>query len=289
MGLDPCLVIPFQRRACGIVVLLGLALAAPRRHNRIPRTEPSHPCSRSVSRDVRKQLEKEVLKPSSRAGITAWPPLCAFDPALDLYGRHEMQKQHRRGGSSIWTCGLCGKVFKNEHYLDLHLERKHMNETPRNGVCLADFCEMFENCANNNNRRRNRGNEVPECDNTTMLKHRSRCEDAMRKCFPLSDEAPRKMHAQFSRQWCQVLDCKIRAEQWKDHHSELIPVIVPLLLIFVVCFAVFCMVVCCVDYSEDIFAFIVETYPTFVPWVKNVRKVRENARQAVGMDHRRQI
>ena len=63
------------------------------------------------------------------------PQGCPFEPTVDLYGEHEKKKQRNRAsqGSGTWTCGICGKSFKNEHYLDLHLERRHMEELGRGG------------------------------------------------------------------------------------------------------------------------------------------------------------
>merc|ERR1712146_94226 len=102
-----------------------------------------------------------------------WPKGCPFDPNRDLFGYHEKQKQRKKPGSAAttWTCGICGKQFKNEHYLDLHMERKHMNETPSEGVCLADYCELFEVCFGEEKWRRNK---VPTCSNTTMKAQRRR-------------------------------------------------------------------------------------------------------------------
>merc|ERR1712037_384144 len=158
------------------------------------------------------------------------------------------------------TCGICDKVFRNEHYLDLHLENKHMNETPRGGVCLADYCDMFEVCAGDSKfRRRVRHDEPFVCDNNTLALARQRCENAMAKCFPLANTDARKLYAQLSRQWCQVLDCRIRQERAQEHLSEFTPVIVLLILVLLLCFIVFIVVVCCVDYSEDIFQFLVDS------------------------------
>ncbi|CAE8647121.1 unnamed protein product, partial [Polarella glacialis] len=100
----------------------------------------------ATSRHVRKVLEKEILKPVQKAGVASWPQGCPLDPARDLYGHQEKQKQKKRGSTTNWTCNICQKVFKSEHYLDLHMERKHMNEAPATGVCLADYCEVFDVC-----------------------------------------------------------------------------------------------------------------------------------------------
>mmetsp|Transcript_33293 Transcript_33293/g.70790 ORF Transcript_33293/g.70790 Transcript_33293/m.70790 type:complete len:297 (-) Transcript_33293:41-931(-) len=272
--------------ACGAAVALLAASPAAAKPpvETVPRTELSHPCSRAVSRTVRKQLEKEVLRPASRAGLDTWPKGCPLDPVRDLYGRQEKQKQRKRGTGNLWTCGICGKTFKSEHYLDLHMERVHMNETPRDGVCLADYCEVFEVCNTDvkTKRRKDRDAEL-ECDNSTLAKAKTLCETAMLKCFPLQNEASRKMHAKLSRHWCQVLDCRIRAEQRKEHHGDLMPVIVLLILIGLICFIVFSIVVCCVDYSDDILQFLVDSRLASTGFVRNVLQARRKTQQTLGM------
>jgi len=230
-------------------------------------------------------LEKEILKPAAKAGADRWPAGCPLDPARDLWATHEKQKSRKRGSNNIWTCGICGKTFKTEHYLDLHMERKHMNYTPPAGVCLADYCEVFDACQHDPTKYRRR-KELEElvCDNATMDKHRHNCEAAITKCFPLSEEAPRKLNAQFTRQFCRMIDCGIREQQRKEHHMELMPVVVILILIALVCFMVFSITVCCVDYSDDIFQFMVDSGIASSSFVKKLRQTRDNTRQNIGMD-----
>lgn len=285
--------------AVGVVYLLLPAylltgvLAAKGKEPKAPRTELSHHCSRTVSRNVRKQLEKEILKVASKAGYDQFPPGCPLDPALDKYGTHEKQKQRKRGGGgnsgSSWTCGICGKSFKNEHYIDLHLENRHMNETPTNSVCLADYCEMFENCEGDSKYKRRRESDEFKCDADELKHSRKRCESAMARCFPVDQEASRSLHAQFSRHWCQGLDCRIREEKWKEHQMALMPVVVLLLLLFLVCFVVFCTVVCCVDNSDDIFQFMIDSGVASNGFVKKCIKAREQTREATGMERTKAI
>eukprot|EP00401_Gymnodinium_catenatum_P018234 CAMPEP_0117523282 /NCGR_PEP_ID=MMETSP0784-20121206/34647_1 /TAXON_ID=39447 /ORGANISM="" /LENGTH=283 /DNA_ID=CAMNT_0005319389 /DNA_START=14 /DNA_END=865 /DNA_ORIENTATION=- len=272
-------------------VALQSGVAAPRnKRDGPPRTELAHACSRQVSRDVRKNLDKEVLKPATQAKADPWSLDCPFNPALDLWGRHEQNKQRKRGQTQQWTCGICGKVFRSEHYMDLHFERKHMNETPKNGVCLADFCEVFEVCQSETKYRRRRDRDVePACDNSTMLKARLHCEDAMAKCFPLGHQVSRTFHAKLTRQWCRVLDCRMRAEQKREHLDDLLPAVVLLFFIVLVGFIIFSVVVCCVDYSDDIFQFIVDSGLASASSVSRMTKVREKTRQTIGMERTKGI
>lgn len=222
-----------------------------------------------------------------------WEAGCPFDPKQDIYGFHEKQKSRKKsGGSSAsaqWTCGICGKTFKSEHYIDLHLERKHMNETPKDQpTCLADYCEVFEMCHGDSRWSQARMRNAV-CDNQTLAVARRRCEGALSKCFPLDNEEARKLHAQYSRQYCQVLDCRIRGERKKEHEEALVPVIVILIFVILICFAVFAIVVCCVDYSDDILEALQESGLASVECVKRCRRKREETRSTMAFDRTKAI
>eukprot|EP00930_Biecheleria_cincta_P021340 TRINITY_DN15841_c0_g1_i1.p1 TRINITY_DN15841_c0_g1~~TRINITY_DN15841_c0_g1_i1.p1 ORF type:complete len:297 (+),score=52.45 TRINITY_DN15841_c0_g1_i1:261-1151(+) len=289
---------PHPRPALRQVLLAGLSAASlatghSGKKETVPRTELSHPCSRTISRNVRKQVQKEVLKPSEKAGITSWPFGCPLDPARDLFGDHEKQKSRKRGTTTQWVCGYCQKVFKNEHYLDMHMERKHMSQTPANGVCLADYCEIFDSCYGDLRRPPRRSSEnsqaPPPCSNETMAKERKRCGDSLTKCLPLEQDAARQLHAKLSKHFCQTLDCRIRAEQHRDQHAEMMPVIVILILVVLCGFVIFSLVVCCVDYSDDILNFLVESKVLSPDTRKQVTKARETTRKQIGIDRTKGI
>jgi len=272
-----------------LALSLKLASAAPSKAPAevIPRTEMSHPCSRSLSRTVRKQLEREILKPAQKAGVDVWPRGCPLDPARDLWGKHEKQKSRKRSSGTQWSCGICGKSFKSEHYIDLHMERKHMNETPRGGVCIADYCEWFDTCQGETRLKKKKGE--PACDNKTMAQARSSCEEAMIKCFPLDQPESRKLNAKFTKELCRVLDCRIREEQKKEHHMDMMPVVVLMILIILVCFMFFSLMVCCVDYSDDILQALVESGLASTSLVKKLTKARNEVRKPLGYDRTKSI
>merc|ERR1711920_921120 len=96
-------------------------------------------------------------------------------------------------------------------------------------------------------------------------------------------------HAKNSRQWCQVLDCRIREEQRKEFHSDLMPVVVLLILIVLICFIVFSIVVCCVDYSDDIFQFLVDSHLASTDFVRGMMKAREKTRETIGISRTKGI
>lgn len=276
--------------ACGAVVGFQAVQPVTAKPEVKARTPLEHNCSRTVSRAVRKELQNEVLKVAAKEGWEKWPQGCPFEPTVDLYGEHEKKKQRNRAsqGSGTWTCGICGKSFKNEHYLDLHLERRHMEETPSNGICLADYCEVFEVCAHDS-RRKNGRIQADECDAGALSIARRRCEDALRTCFPLDQEISRGLHAKMSRHFCQVLDCRIRDERRKEQEAMPVPVIVLLILVVLVGFIAFSLVVCCVDYSDDIVQFMVESRVASLGCARRILKAREQTRTAVGISRTKAI
>lgn len=159
-----------------------------------------------------------------------------------------------------------------------------MNETPGDGVCLAEYCEVFEVCHGASPAPRQKIGEQEICQPEALANARKLCEEAVSQCFPFSSEVTRRLHGEILRKWCNVLDCKIRAERRKDEQSQMMPVIVLLILIVLVGFLMFSLMVCCVDYSEDIFAFMQDSGLSSFGCIKRLVQTRETTRQAVGMD-----
>lgn len=288
---------PSRLALCWVICICCIEEIASRPPQKIgaPRTELSHPCSRAVSRWVRRALDREVLRASKQAGITSLPPSCPWSSSRDLFGRHELAKRkqghsslgHSKAGSGTWTCDLCGKVFKNEHYLDLHLERRHMNETPKDGICLADYCEVFEVC--NGDMRHHAGKEIP-CDDTMLAVQRVRCETALKACFPLDqDQVSRRLHAQWSRQFCHSMNCTFREERKREHESVMMPVIVLILLIVMLGCMIFFVMVGCVDKSDDILQILQNAGIASVNFSRRFRRVRDQARAQAGLDRTRAV
>ncbi len=110
-------------------------------------------CARNQSRVVRSVLEN-YLFPLVKEAKYEYPDGCSLNPSLDwtaMYTvqfefltvfRHERNKEPSRRGSR-WKCGLCGKVFKAESWLDMHFENKHSSNIGKDHVCLADICPLI--------------------------------------------------------------------------------------------------------------------------------------------------
>jgi hypothetical protein len=98
-----------------------------------------HQCSRPLSRKVRNFVEAEIfskltIKPNEL------PNNCQLNPKYDLYLDQERHKvEYSR---SEWTCSYCRKSFKNEKYLDRHMDNKHQH---RLAVSSLPFSWLVQN------------------------------------------------------------------------------------------------------------------------------------------------
>lgn len=103
-----------------------------------------HHCDRTRSKEARLALEILVWGPLRKDGIQL-SPHCMLSPHREILTSQESAKTETNGAT--WKCLLCSKVFRNEHYLDKHLARKHA-EVRDNGtsVCLADLCGSLIPC-----------------------------------------------------------------------------------------------------------------------------------------------
>lgn len=68
-----------------------------------------------------------------------------------------------------------------------------------------------------------------------------------------------------------------------------VPVIVLLILVVLVGFIAFSLVVCCVDYSDDIVQFMVESRVASLGCARRILKAREQTRTAVGISRTKAI
>ena len=51
------------------------------------------------------------------------PKQCPLHFSHDVFSIQELAKLHYR--TNLWTCGICGKSFYREPYLDMHISNKH--------------------------------------------------------------------------------------------------------------------------------------------------------------------
>ncbi|KAI5737736.1 hypothetical protein M8J76_016308 [Diaphorina citri] len=99
-------------------------------------------CPRDSATIVRRVIQKKWLPILDRYHVKL-PLECPFHPSRDIfYPQQEAKHQHR---PSQWTCGLCGKSFYEEKYLDWHFDNRHRSHVnlAEDAVCLADYCDIM--------------------------------------------------------------------------------------------------------------------------------------------------
>jgi len=212
-------------------LLLGavpLVTAAPPPKKRgPPKTELSHPCSRTLSRQVRQRFQSHVARQLRMKGQRTntslkWPDQCPFSPLVDVFGWHEKNKTRAKTGArggNEWLCNYSGKTFKNEHYIDLHMETHYMNMAPENGSgCLADYCEVFGFCnVQEPGYFESLSAEPPSCTPQVLEAHKLTCHSVVDRCAVPDDPTMPNLHADLHRSLCEPLTCEFRAEK---HHTD---------------------------------------------------------------------
>jgi hypothetical protein len=117
--------------------------------------EPPHSaveaCDRTRSSEARASLRRILWDPIS-ARRRRLPRDCPLAPFADILRGQESAK--RPISASHWQCGLCGKNFRSEHFLDKHLARKHAADRTLDDVdgaggqatCFANLCGVAVPC-----------------------------------------------------------------------------------------------------------------------------------------------
>jgi len=144
-------------------------------------------CKRDLSRKVRKYIEKEIYPLLS---LDELPDTCQLNPKYDMYLIQEKAKKEIEKGD--WKCNFCNKHFKNEFYMDRHMDNKHQDKLQNtSSICLADLCPIF-GCDNNDNNNNNKSIKKinnkqfihkPYCTKEDEEKNKYKCQILMKRCF----------------------------------------------------------------------------------------------------------
>lgn len=187
-------------------------------------------------------MEREVFARSEVAGAArrlhniSWPEECPLHLARDLWGKHELAKSRAgfdggmKAGSQEWRCALSGKVFKSEHYVDLHMERNFMNETPRDGACLANYCDALSLCGRKPEPSwaEALSSETPACDPAELKTWQTQCADLLSRCVPhasisgMPDANMTHVEHVLYRAWCEPLTCESKIDRHFTERRHLI-------------------------------------------------------------------
>lgn len=107
-----------------------------------PPTSFTIQCSRESSRTVRKIVQSKLTPIFLKYNVEL-PLDCPFHPKRDLFYPQESAKIRYR--PTQFTCGLCGKSFYEEKFLDLHFDNRHRSNVnhAEDAICLADYCDIL--------------------------------------------------------------------------------------------------------------------------------------------------
>jgi hypothetical protein len=174
-------------------------------------------CSRERSRHARGVLD-DFFHPVADRNRFRLPPNCPFDRSKDMYLEHEKHKEvvRRTQYKSLYS----DKTFYSEHYVDKHMDNRHMDKVPPGAdVCLADYCEVLR-CDEHQawkhpELRKTIGSSASRarCSEEKMRGVRHFCEVLMSRCFPTSgvDDGgavtAARLREYFTRHHCDMLTC----------------------------------------------------------------------------------
>ena len=142
----------------------------------------SHDCDRYMSRKLTEHFNN-MIYPKLSFDATELPTKCPLNPNYNIFVNQELSKvQENR---ARWKCEYCGKKFKNEFYLDRHINLKHndtLNLKDHSG-CVSDLCPIF-GCSHEdfNSISSSSGSGMQACI-TEAERMKFRCEKMIRDCF----------------------------------------------------------------------------------------------------------
>ncbi|CAD7698611.1 unnamed protein product [Ostreobium quekettii] len=163
-------------------------------------------CDREASRHAR-EIIRQFLLPELHAREYHFPSRCRLEESRDMYAWQESQKT--LGVRGTWKCNFCGKVFRNEHYVDGHLDRRHADQVrPSADVCLADLCPLLLCDDLANDAIPGDAHAVSPCSAFDQQRRQRQCGLLASECFPLDGGAVSvDLHEYFTQYFCEALTC----------------------------------------------------------------------------------
>ena len=204
-----------MRRPCAAGCILFVLLCV-RGHEHGDDGHAAPICDRVRAREARAAIRSRLLAVAGQFRAV-FSTQCPLHPDHDHLLHHEAQKEQLT--QYQWRCGLCKKIFRSEHYLDLHLERKHRDVMPQNtSDCLGDYCDILgcpswvADVQRDQHLHRHRTHGAGQCADAKKLDARRHfCQHLMHDCFatgPAEDA-----HAAFEaldEVFCEPISCEQR-------------------------------------------------------------------------------
>jgi len=191
-------------------------------------------CDRYWSRIARRIVTEKVLSVVTNKGYEL-PMDCPFNPKLDRLLDDE-QKGKEKIRASQWKCLYCSKLFTQEHWLDQHLDRRHLPDMSKS-TCLANYCNILRCKALEFEDMDQDLATVPTaepCNPSVKALDKHTCEAVNHKCFPSEKSSlAHTLHDQMNEKICEPLSCSYRKKE-KGGRSRLYYVLVALVVLLLV-------------------------------------------------------
>jgi Leucine-rich repeat (LRR) protein len=152
-------------------------------------TASGRTCVRALARDATAAVHAKIVPLLNPAGRLTTGLNCPLNLFQGQFSVHEALKYRR--GANRHTCQECGKAFRTEEWLDVHLNHRHGSMVPVHAtVCPHRFCDVLGcDCST-------------QCDSRRLAKLVPKCNALMRQCAP-NDET----YQHLSSVYCGNLTC----------------------------------------------------------------------------------
>eukprot|EP00035_Acanthoeca_spectabilis_P005830 m.117815 g.117815 ORF g.117815 m.117815 type:complete len:793 (+) comp13211_c0_seq4:120-2498(+) len=161
-------------------------------------SSPGRTCVRAVARDAVDAIRQKILPLLDSEAHLTTGLTCPLNLFRHRYTVHEAFKH--RVGANRRVCQICGKAFRSDDFLDLHMANRHSDVLPLHGtVCPSRYCDVLGcDCST-------------QCDSRRLTKLVPKCNALMRRCAP--NEATFEL---LSHAYCGNLTCEGLTEICED-------------------------------------------------------------------------
>lgn len=164
------------------------------------------PCDRGAAREARAIIARTLTPLAAQHGADV-ALACPLHPEHDHLLPHELQKKAVTQWQ--WRCGVCGKLFRSERYLDMHMERKHPDLLNSNATtCLAEYCDVLQ-CPGWLGELQRKEREQPrQCQAGALEARQHFCQHLMHDCFAARPGIdPHMLFEHMEDHFCRPLSC----------------------------------------------------------------------------------
>ena len=175
-------------------------------------------CDRASAREARNAVNKELLPLAASLGATLSLD-CPLHPEHDHLLLHEGNKTMIT--QFQWKCSICGKLFRSEHYLDRHFDRRHLDTLSAGAsTCLGDFCDVLR-CPSwlEGLRRERKELAKRNCRPAELDARRHFCQHMMHDCFTAHNADMHPVFETMDEHYCKPLSCAGQ-QSLREGHSQ---------------------------------------------------------------------